>query len=383
MKNHINISSAELLKFRRELHSNPELSGNERNTAKRIITFAKKFHPDRIISNIGGNGVAIVFKGKKEGPSILIRCELDALPISELNSFRYKSSVKNVSHKCGHDGHMTIVSGLIPLFSKNKLKNGRLILLFQPAEETGEGAERVLKDRKFNSIQPDFVFALHNLPGFSKGKIIIRENEFAAASKGIIIKLTGKTSHAAEPEKGINPALAVSEIIAALTGLPENTKTIKDFSLITIIHSKIGERAFGTSPGYAEVMATLRSFKNNDMKILTDNAVKKAKKISGKYKLKIEISFTEEFPATVNDSKCVNIVRNAAKENRLTTQKIKNPFRWSEDFGHFTNHFKGALFGLGAGEKCSALHNPDYDFPDGIIEPGIKIFYSLINNILD
>ena len=220
-------------------------------------------------------------------------------------------------------------------------------------------------------------------PRFEKGKILVREKEFAAASKGMIIKLTGKTSHAAEPERGINPALAVSDIISELIALPKKIKSIKDFSLVTIIHSKIGERAFGTSPGYAEVMATLRSFKNKDMNLLTDNAIKKTKAIAKKHKLKCKIEFTEQFPATVNESNCVEIIRDAAKENKLKVQKIRIPFGWSEDFGHFTNHFKGALFGLGSGKKQPALHNPDYDFPDEIIEPGVKVFYSIIKQILD
>ena len=383
MKDTVKVSLRELIKLRKEIHKSPELSGNEKNTARRITSFAKKYNPDKIISNIGGNGIAIVFKEKEKGPTVLIRCELDALPISEINKLNYKSTKENISHKCGHDGHMTIVSGLIPLLSKNKLKRGNVVLLYQPAEETGEGAEWILKDNKFKSIKPDFVFALHNLPGFEKGKVLIREKEFAAASKGMIIKLTGKTSHAAEPEKGINPALAVSNIISELTGLPKKIKSIKDFSLVTIIHTKIGERAFGTSPGYAEVMATLRSYKNTDMKLLTSNAIKKIKAIAKKHKLKCKIEFTEEFPATVNENDCVEVIRLAAKENKLGVQRIKTPFRWSEDFGHFINHFKGALFGLGSGKKQPALHNPDFDFPDEIIEPGVKVFYSIIKQILN
>jgi len=383
LNNSFKIPITNLVKLRKEIHRYPETAGKEKQTAKRIITFAKKFNPSKIVQNIGGNGIAVIFEGKNEGPVIMIRCELDALPISETNKFKHRSTKENVSHKCGHDGHMTIVSALIPLLSKNKIKKGKVILLYQPAEETGEGAERILKDKKFGSIKPDYIFALHNLPGFKKKKIIVRKNEFAAASKGMIIKLKGKTSHAAEPGKGRNPAPAVAEIIQKLLAIPKTLKKLKDFSLITTIHVKVGERAFGTSAGHAEVMFTLRSFKNDDMKALTDVAIKKVKMISKKYNLGNKISFTEEFPATVNDSSCVEIVKNSAKENKLNIHINKIPFRWSEDFGHFTNHFKGALFGLGSGKKQPALHNPDYDFPDEIIESGTRVFYSIIKNILN
>jgi len=371
-----------LIKFRKRIHKYPEIAGNEKNTAKMVVAFAKKFKPDKIIQKIGGYGIAVIFEGKNKGPVVLIRCELDALPITETNKFNFRSTKKNVSHKCGHDGHMTIVSGLIPLLSKNKISKGKVILLYQPSEETGEGAKRILEDKKFQSIKPDFVFALHNLPGFEKNNILIRKNVFASASKGMIIKLKGKTSHAAEPEKGINPSLAVAEIIQSLSFLSKKLNKVKDFILITPIHAKIGEPAFGTSAGYAEVMFTLRSFKNKDMNILTKEAVKTVDTISKKYKLKKEINFTEIFPATVNDEKCAELIKDSANEYKLKVRTLKKPFKWSEDFGHFTGQFRGAIFGLGAGINQPALHNPDYDFSDEIIETGINIFYTIIKKII-
>jgi len=146
MKSVINVSlKNNLIKFRKRIHKYPEIAGNEKNTAKMVVAFAKKFKPDKIIQKIGGYGIAVIFESNNKGPVILIRCELDALPITETNKFNYKSTKENVSHKCGHDGHMTIVSGLIPLLSKNNIKKGKVILLYQPSEETGEGAERILK----------------------------------------------------------------------------------------------------------------------------------------------------------------------------------------------------------------------------------------------
>lgn len=193
----------QLIELRKELHKYPELSGKESQTAKRIIEFAKRFNPDEIISKVGGEGVLVIFEGEQKGKTILIRCDLDALPIDEENAFEHKSVYENISHKCGHDGHMSIVSGLIPILSENKIKKGKVVLLFQPAEETGQGASLVLSDAKFTKLKPDFAFALHNLPGFKKNQIIIKKDVFASASKGLIIRLKGKTSHAGEPERGI------------------------------------------------------------------------------------------------------------------------------------------------------------------------------------
>src|SRR6056297_953005 len=367
---------SELIKLRRELHKNPEKSGEEKETAKKIKTFLKKYKPDEIIEEIGGNGIAAIFQGEKEGPAVLFRSDLDALPIDEINTFSYKSKNKGVAHKCGHDGHMTIMSGLAQAISKNRPKAGKVILLYQPSEENGMGAGYVLDDPKFDYIRPDYVYALHNLPGFPKSSIIHNPQIFASASKGLIIRLQGKTSHAGEPENGISPAIAMADIVKELTYLPEK-ENFEGFTLVTVIHARLGEIAFGTTPGYAEVMATLRSHTNEDMEKLSEKAIQLIQKHTRKHKLNYETERTEEFLATENNKNATDVVKNAAKQNNSEIIERKEPFRWSEDFSRFTKQYKGALFGLGAGEETPQLHNPDYDFPEEIIESGINIFFGI------
>ena len=378
-----NESADELVNLRRSIHSEPELAGEEERTAGRILNFVSGYSPDEIIKNIGGHGIAFIFKGKGEGPAILFRSELDALPIREINEFGYRSKYGNKGHKCGHDGHMTVLAGFAEKLSFDKSYNGKIILLFQPAEETGEGAERVLNDDNFTRIKPDYVFAFHNLPGYRLNSIIIKQGSFASASKGMVIKLAGKTSHAAEPENGINPAMAVSELIRKLTELPQKLNDAVSFTLVTIVHVGMGERAFGTSPGYAELMATLRAYRNDDMELLLSEAERITKTVASEQRLKAEINYTEEFPATINDSDCCSIINTAAEKNNYSVIKIDEPFRWSEDFGRFTGVYPGALFGIGSGEDHPQLHNPDYDFPDEVIPAGINMFYSIMNEILN
>ncbi|MFP4469276.1 MAG: amidohydrolase [Bacteroidales bacterium] len=371
-----------LIAFRRELHKYPEVSKKEHKTAKKVRDFLEEFEPDELIENLGKTGLAAVFYGEEDGPVVLVRADIDALPIQEVNDFDHKSVFPDVGHKCGHDGHTTILTGLAGIVHRNPVKKGKLVLLYQPAEETGEGAELVLNDPKFEKIKPDYVFALHNLPGFKRGNILVSDRHFAAASKGMIIRLTGKTSHAATPELGVSPALAVAETIQQLTELSQKGEGFEDFKLITIIHTRIGEIAFGTTPGYAEVMATLRSYRNDDMDLLTDKAVKIAEKIADKYNLHEKIEWTEEFPATINNPECTGLIREVAKENDLKIEEIQTPFRWSEDFGHFTMKAPGAYFGIGAGKDHPPVHNPDYDFPDEIIKTGITMFNGIIRKFL-
>lgn len=371
----------ELFALRKALHKHPELSGKEIFTSEKLASYVASNQPNEILTQLGGTGFAAVFEGKSPGKTILFRAELDALPISETNDFGHKSAFAGISHKCGHDGHATILAGLSRRLHQNPIKSGKVILLFQPAEETGNGAKAILSDEKFERIKPDFVFALHNLPGFPLNQIVVGDTNFAAASKGMIVNLFGKTAHAAYPESGLSPALAMTGIIRDFIQLSLEKQGFEDFVLLTIIHSRLGDVAFGTSPGYAEVMATLRSNNNRDMEILTQKAIKIVEETTDKFGLTENISFAEEFPATVNHPVAVDFVRKSATINGFKIHEINQPFRWSEDFGHFTNKFPGALFGIGSGKNHPDLHNPDYDFPDEIIETGIRVFYGIVEEV--
>ena len=329
-----------LIKLRKELHQNAELSGKEEKTSRIIYEQLLKFKPDHIITNIGGYGIVAIFDSNIPGSAIAIRADFDALPIQETNKFDHKSETLGVSHKCGHDGHTAILLGLAEILGNSKPVKGKVILIFQPEEETGSGAKKFIADPKFMDLNIDYVFAFHNLPGFPLKSIIIKEYTFSSASKGLIIKLQGKTSHAAYPEDGISPDIAVCEIISEFNKLSNNEKIFGEFSIITIIYIKVGEIAFGTAAGDAEVMATLRSYSNTDMQLLCDNCQQIIDRISKKEKLEYSIEWTEEFPATNNDNDAVRILSKTCTNNNNKTIQLEEPFRWSEDFAHFTNKYR-------------------------------------------
>ncbi len=195
------------------------------------------------------------------------------------------------------------------------------------------------------------------------------------------IKLFGKSSHAAEPEKGNSPADAISKMIAELHQLRDNKSLFSDFILLTIINIKLGEIAFGTSPANAEVRLTLRAFEREDMTLLTEKTEKIIKNIASQEELKLEINYSEVFPVTFNHDECFEHIVKAAKTNNCDLKEIETPFKWAEDFGYYTEKYKTAFFGLGSGENQSALHNPDFDFPDEIIETGVNMFYQIYKGI--
>ena len=372
------VNLKELIKLRKLIHHEPELSGREKETAAKIVNYLKMYSPDEILEGLGGHGVAAIYNGKKPGPTLVLRCELDALPIHENNKFEYKSKFKSVGHLCGHDGHMAILCGTAQLLSKNPLKNGKVVLLFQPAEEIGSGAAKVIEDLQFNKLNPDYIIGMHNLPGIERNTIVLKEGVFAAASRGMIIDLIGKSSHAAEPENGLNPTLAVSEIIKEITAFSQTFESGKDFALITPIHIKVGEQAFGTSPGDAVIMLTLRSYENEVMDNIVNTIRQIVRSVSRTHGLKFKTRFTEVFPATVNDKNVFNTILKKAMSNNFQIFVTDQPFKWSEDFGYYSDEAKTVFFGIGAGKHHPALHNPDYDFPDEIITTAIQMYQSII-----
>ena len=370
----------EIVKLRRKLHRNPEVSNSEYTTSKTIEDYMLKLSPDTVI-NLSKTGKAYVFDSNEPGYNLMFRAELDALPIHEMSNLPHSSSIDGVAHLCGHDGHLAILVGLAERISVNRPEKGKIIFLTQPAEEVQQGANDVINDPNFMQIEPDYIFALHNVPGFKTNSIIIKEGSFAAASKGITIKFFGKTSHAAEPEKGISPAIAISKIILEADAIKNNISLFSDLTLVTVIYSRIGEISFGTSPGYGELMMTLRAYEDNDMNLLTKMLENYILKTANEYNLRYEINYSEVFPTTFNDKRCVEHISKAAKKLNLEIIHKSKPFSWSEDFGYYTQKYKGGFFGLGSGLQHPPLHNPNYDFPDEIIETGIDVFFHIYKQI--
>lgn len=375
------MNTNQLKSFRKELHAHPELSGQEEQTQKRILDFLAR-HCKMKGKKVGNTGVLVEFSGLEAGKTVLIRADTDALPIQEINVFSHKSTTEGVSHKCGHDGHTTILLGLAQELSENPLPSGKVLLLFQPAEENGKGAQAVLKEGSLNPFEIDYVFALHNLPEFPMHEIVVKEKEFTSNVKSVVVALNGKTAHAAEPEKGDNPANAIAHLLQYASENTNNDPASDTFFLITPIHVTMGEVAYGISAGSGEVHFTIRSWSTELMDAECKKLEQYIASLCLEENLAAEISWLEEFYANSNDTSAVEIVRKAATKNQLSINERSMPFKWGEDFGLFTQRFKGAMFGLGAGENTPALHNPDYDFPDEITPTGINMFYEIIKETL-
>ena len=367
-----------LIQFRQNMHKNPELSGHEKNSNKAIRHYLKDLDVGEIIPLIGGFSTAVIIKGKAKGKRLLLRCDIDALPLQEKNSISYQSVNQGIAHLCEHDGHTSIALGLAQRLCEKKLDRGEVVLLFQAAEETGEGAIKSISDKLFQRIKSDIAIGFHNLPNFPFGKILLNEKNinFTCASTGLILKLKGKAAHASEPEKGINPSLAISQFIQEIAKLPEK---LAFFCQSTIVGVNMGNDSFGSSPDAAEIRVTLRANTSNELKVLSDLCIRTLKEITYNTKIESHFQFVESFPAITNDENLrqslLNII--GAKDIILRDK----PFRWSEDFAHFGKISPSIFLGIGAGTETYPLHSPQYNFPDKLIEPATILLEKIIRTL--
>lgn len=370
---------AELTAFRRALHRQPELSGAEVQTAQTVAAFLADTRPDQVLTGLGGHGLALVYG--TGAPAVLLRAELDGLPIAELSDASHASAVPGKGHLCGHDGHMAILAGVARLIARDP-PPGRVILLFQPAEETGAGAAAVLADPRYGAIRPDFAFALHNMPGIPMGQAALAAGPANCASMGLKLAFAGKTAHAAMPDSGLSPAPALAALIPALTALSSGSVADAGFRLVTITHAVLGEPAFGIAPGAAELWVTLRTLTDAAMAGLLAQATRLAQTEAARAGLSLSLSQHDAFAACTNDPEATAILARAAEAIQIPHSPAGLPIRASEDFGRFGATTRSAMLFLGAGTDHPALHNPDYDFPDALIAPGAQLFDHALRQIL-
>lgn len=377
-----NSDLVELTEFRRDLHRHPEISGEEEQTARTIVTALKALSPTKVLKGLGGHGVAAIFDTGRDGPTVLFRAELDALPITEQSDAPWVSQTAGKGHLCGHDGHMTMLLALGRLIARKPVQNGRVVLMFQPAEEDGSGARAVVADPAFEAIQPDWAFAIHNEPGRPFGFVSTRAGLINCASQGLAITLTGKTAHAADPQDGVSPALTVAKLIPALADMGTGGALTDDFRLVTVTHVNIGAPTFGIAPGDGVIYATLRTAQDAAMADLKTDACALAETLAADAGLQVSFEVFDEFSASINDAQATAVAVAAMDALNVPNGDAGLPMRASEDFGVFGWGAKAAMLCLGPGENHAALHNPDYDFPDDLIPVGAAIFERIARDIL-
>lgn len=373
----------QFFQIRQKLHQNPELSGKEVETSRYVVKQLQQIGITEIYTNFAQQSVLAVIRGNNLGKTILFRSELDALPIAEANLFEHRSIQDGISHKCGHDGHIATLISLAHHFAENQPEKGTILFLFQSAEEVGTGAKAVLDCKILEKFNVDFTFAYHNLPGYPLGQILCKSGTFTPSVESFNATLIGKNCHASEPHKGKNPANAIAEFVQFMEEFQQPNKQKEDYCIVTPIHISLGERNYGIAAGRAEIGYTVRTWTAQNLSELKNNVAQKLDKICSKEGLEFKLDWFESFHSNHNDAKAVQIIESACQKLGYSYQKLEQPLDFGEDFGLFTENYAGAMFALGSGEDCPALHTVDYDFPNQLLPIASNVFKEIAKQCLE
>lgn len=373
----------DLIELRHALHRLAEPSGEEERTARLLGQELESIGVDALETQVGGHGLLCSIGEASSGPTVLFRADIDALPLRDDPALPYTSEREGAAHRCGHDGHAAMAFGLVRALVDSPPESGRVVVMFQPAEETGQGASAVLADPRFVDFEPDRVLATHNLPGYPLGSVVLCDGVFASSSRGLRVEYHGQPSHASEPDAGRSPVPAAAALALHLASVPQEATPFDEAAQVTVVGIRAGGERYGINPGFARVMATLRAHSEETMERLASRAIELSGGLAQAHGLEVVTSWHDDFPATVCDARVVSTLARTAGDLGVQTIERPRPFPWSEDFGQLTARYPGALFGLGSGLDQPHLHAKGFDFPDALLEPGVRFITSAVRALLN
>ena len=372
--------------LRQNFHQNPELSFQENNTSQRIADELTKLGY-AVSVGVGRTGVIGLLEGNKTGPVILIRADMDALPIQETNQVDYSSKRNGVMHACGHDGHMAVSLAVARLLAEDRKEiRGTVKFAFQPAEEIGQGAQAMITDGLLTNPVPDVALGLHLLNTIPVGKIALESGPVMAAFDGWQCIVKGSGGHGAEPHKAVNPISVLAQIVPLLESLP--AKEASPFSPIVL---SIGQIQAGSMisiiPESGMIAGSLRSYDPETRQRMIRRMEEIFTGIANASQCQTEIKITPGTPALVNDIEVTEVVRKAVlkvvgHENVVGDQKSM----LSEDFSRILSVIPGCYFFVGSQNIEKGLqaphHNPNFNFDENALTIGASILYEAVSDYL-
>lgn len=355
--------AARMTAWRHHLHSHPELSCQEMDTAAYVCAQldALGLEYER---GIGGHGV-VARLTRAAGPSIGLRADMDALPIHETSGASYASCRAGVMHACGHDGHTASLLGAAQMLRDDESWRGTVNFVFQPAEEGFGGAESMLKDGLLARFPMERIFGYHNWPGLALGTVALHERAVMAAAANFVITLRGKAGHAAMPHLAADPVQGLAHLIVALNTIPARNMNPLEAGVISTCTLSAGE-ARNQIPNEATASGTMRALSEETMALLQMRMRDLATNIGAAHNLVADVKIFSTLAATVNDPAAAELAAGAAEGAGLTVRRDLAPSMAAEDFGRFLREIPGAYAWIGNGGSAS-LHNPDYDYNDDIL----------------
>lgn len=372
----------EAVLWRRDLHAHPELGYEETRTSAFVAAKLREFGVDEVVTQIGKTGVVGLIKGKStaSGKVIGLRADMDALPMEEVGTAAYKSTVSGKMHACGHDGHTAMLLGAARYLAQTRQFDGTVALIFQPAEEGGAGAQAMIDDGLMSRFGIQLVFGLHNMPGYPVGHFMTRPGPFMAASDFITIRIEGKGAHAAKPHQGIDAVLVGSHIITALQSIVSRNVDPLESAVVSICVFQSGT-ASNVVPQTALLRGTARSFLPHVQDMLEAHVTRIATSVGAALGARVEVDYQRNYPVTVNDEAATAFIADVAREVSGFIDTQHPPSMGAEDFSFMLRERPGAFIFLGNGASAS-LHHPAYDFNDETLPYGMQYWVHLTERAL-
>lgn len=391
-----------LTRWRREIHTHPELAFQETRTADFIATQLEACGVT-VTRQVGKTGVVGTLRNGNSSKALGLRADMDALPMEELNSFTHKSKNPGCMHGCGHDGHTVMLLAAVRYLQRTKQFNGTVQCIFQPAEEAndqGSGAQAMINDGLFERFPADCVFALHNNPLYSSGVIATRPGAFLASMDLFSVKIKGRGAHGAYPHLGTDPIAIAAAIINAWQSIVSRNVSAQESAVISVGSVTSGE-GFNVIPHSALIKGSIRTLSLPVQTAVKERFLLITQHIAEGFGASVEIDFNHAYPITANEPAFTELSLEVAATvvGRGRVMSTPPPVMGSEDFAYMLKEKPGCYLWLGSGPEGSGeikglndvgspldtpcmLHDPRYDFNDAIIPIGASFLAGMVERYL-
>jgi len=361
-----------IVELRHRLHQVPEPGFSENRTAA-IITDELNKLDITAQTNIAGTGIVADLDTGRPGGFIALRADMDALPLKESTGVAYISQNPGYSHSCGHDGHSAALVGTVRILLKMRDElTGRIRFIFQPAEETGQGAKAMIENGVFDQDLPDAIIGFHSWPGLAADSVSCRPQTMMASCDFLKIRVIGKGGHGARPESANNPLIGIAKIVEALSKLDNSER------IVSLCVAKVGKKA-NIIADRGTLTGTIRALNPQIRENTIEEVISTVNDICDSLNLQAKFTFDARTPAVIIDERLYSIFRKVAaellSEDKVT--EIQTPSMGSEDFGSYLEHVPGLLFRIGMGPNSAQLHQSSFDFNDKALKTAMLMLSGL------
>ncbi|MDH7568295.1 MAG: M20 family metallopeptidase [Armatimonadota bacterium] len=370
----VEAAASRAVALRHELHAWPELAFEERRTAALVAERLRALGA-LVREGIGGTGVVGLIQGASPGPVVALRADMDALPIEEQTGAPYRSRIDGKMHACGHDGHTALLLGVAEVLARLRRElPGTVKLLFQPAEERGGGAGRLVAAGVLRDPDVAVIVALHAWPDLHAGQIGLRAGPILASVDTFRIAVQGSGGHGAHPDRCVDPVLVAARVVDALQSIVSREVNPLAPAVVTV-GSIQGGTAANIIPDTVKLEGTVRTLNEETRRLVREALIRLVHGVAAAHGATAEVEYRADLPVTVNDAEVTAFLRTLAGEvlGAPNVVEIPEPSLGGEDFSLYLQHVPGAMVRLGVGPGRPGLHSSGFDFNDEALEPGMLL----------